>query len=118
MTDAMAEVTTVADDEIVVHVSPPPGIHGAGAGAVRAVRRSGLHPDHAYDVEGLSVRTLPRPPGDRLAKPIWSMGTGALVAAPVQRLWRAIRMLPCRWGKSLAFRWESHFLGELSASRC
>ena len=67
MTDAMAEVTTVADDEIVVHVSPPPGIHGAGAGAVRAVRRSGLHPDHAYDVEGLSVRTLPRPPGDRLA---------------------------------------------------
>jgi 3',5'-cyclic-AMP phosphodiesterase len=49
------ELTTVADDEAVVHVGP----------AVRRYR--GLSPATDYDLDGLAVRTLPRPGGDLLA---------------------------------------------------
>jgi len=49
------ELTTVADDEVVFH-------DGA------EVRRyPGLDPDTEYELEGQLVRTLPRPPGPRLA---------------------------------------------------
>ncbi len=49
------EVSTVADDEVVIHVG----------GEVR--RHENLHPDTGYEFEGLKVRTLPRPGGERLA---------------------------------------------------
>jgi predicted phosphodiesterase len=49
------ELTTVADDEAVLH-------DGA-----RVIRRGDLDPDHEYEVEGVVVRTLPRPGGERLA---------------------------------------------------
>jgi 3',5'-cyclic AMP phosphodiesterase CpdA len=50
------EVTTVADDEVVVH-------DGA------SVRRyEGLAPDAAHDLDGLTVRTLPRPGGELLCR--------------------------------------------------
>ncbi|MFN2606956.1 MAG: metallophosphoesterase [Acidimicrobiales bacterium] len=51
------EVTTVADDAAVLH-------DGA-----RVVRHEGLRPDTDYRLEGTAVRirTLPRPPGRRLA---------------------------------------------------
>jgi Icc protein len=49
------ELTTVADDEAVLHDGP------------RVIRRRGLAPDTDYEVEGMSFRTLPRPPGERLA---------------------------------------------------
>ncbi|MBV8305796.1 MAG: metallophosphoesterase [Acidimicrobiia bacterium] len=49
------EVTTVADDEAVVFEGPD-------------VRRyDGLEPDREYALDGVSLRTLPRPPGERLA---------------------------------------------------
>ena len=49
------EVTTVADDEAVVFEGPD-------------VRRyHGLEPDREYALDGVSLRTLPRPPGERLA---------------------------------------------------
>jgi len=50
------ELTTVADDEIVTHE--------------RAVvrRYTGLAPDTLVDVDGTTVRTLPRPPGSMLAR--------------------------------------------------
>ncbi|MBV8296777.1 MAG: hypothetical protein JO085_08080, partial [Acidimicrobiia bacterium] len=49
------EVTTVAEDEAVVFEGPD-------------VRRyDGLEPDHEYALDGVSLRTLPRPPGERLA---------------------------------------------------
>jgi predicted phosphodiesterase len=67
MTEALAEITTVADDEIVVHVPPAPAVDDGHAGVVRVVRRTGLEPDRDHTVEGLTVRTLPRPPGERLA---------------------------------------------------
>jgi predicted phosphodiesterase len=51
----MIEVTTVADDEAVLHDGP------------RVIRRDGLEPDRDYEVEGVSVHTLPRPPGALLA---------------------------------------------------
>jgi 3',5'-cyclic-AMP phosphodiesterase len=50
------ELTTVADDEIVTH-----------DGAV--VRRyTGLAPDTEVAVDGVTIRTLPRPPGSMLAR--------------------------------------------------
>ncbi|MGI9021720.1 MAG: metallophosphoesterase family protein [Acidimicrobiales bacterium] len=49
------EVTTVADDAVVLH-------DGA-----RVVRHDGLEPATAYHLEGLDIETLPRPPGERLA---------------------------------------------------
>jgi Icc protein len=49
------EVSSVADDEVVVHV-------GAD------VRRyPGLRPDTSYEFDGVEVRTLPRPAGEQLA---------------------------------------------------
>jgi predicted phosphodiesterase len=66
MTEGLAEVTTVADDEIVVHVPPAPG-NDDGDGTVRVVRLVGLDPESDHDVEGVRVRTLARPPGERLA---------------------------------------------------
>lgn len=54
------EVTTVADDEVVVHLP-------AAAGEPAQVTRTrNLEPDHIYDIAGVRVRTLPRPPGERL----------------------------------------------------
>jgi 3',5'-cyclic AMP phosphodiesterase CpdA len=50
------ELTTVADDEIVTHDGP-------------VVRRyTGLTPDTEVVVDGVTVRTLPRPPGSMLAR--------------------------------------------------
>jgi predicted phosphodiesterase len=49
------ELTTVADDEAVLHDGP------------RVIRRDGLEPDRDYDIDGVSLRTLPRPGGARLA---------------------------------------------------
>jgi 3',5'-cyclic-AMP phosphodiesterase len=51
----MIELTTVADDEAVLH-------DGA-----RVIRRDGLEPDRDHEVEGVAFRTLPRPGGARLA---------------------------------------------------
>lgn len=51
----MIELTTVADDEAVLH------------DGVRVVRAADLAPDTEYTVEGVELRTLPRPPGERLA---------------------------------------------------
>ncbi len=48
------DLTTVADDEVVIH-------DGA---TVRTY--DGLEPDHAYELDGLAVRTLARPPGPLL----------------------------------------------------
>ena len=59
-----AELTTVADDEVVVHV--PAG--DSADEPVRVVALSGLQPGTAYEVEGLAVRTLERPPGELLAR--------------------------------------------------
>jgi 3',5'-cyclic AMP phosphodiesterase CpdA len=49
------ELTTVTDTAAVLH------------DGVRAVRVDGLAPDEEATAEGLTFRTLPRPPGDRLA---------------------------------------------------
>jgi Icc protein len=49
------DVTTVADDEVV--------LHDAG----RPITHAGLTPDTPYEFDGVSARTLPRPPGERLA---------------------------------------------------
>ena len=51
----MIELTTVADDEAVLHDGP------------RVIRRDGLEPDRDYDVEGVAFHTLSRPGGARLA---------------------------------------------------
>src|SRR6266851_4747464 len=58
------ELTTVADDHVVLHV--PAGADEPGSPA-RALRFYGLQPDRDYTLEGVEVRTLPRPPGERLA---------------------------------------------------
>src|SRR3954453_13130237 len=50
-----AEVHTVADDEVVVFDGDD------------WTRIEGLDPDHEYTVLGETFRTLPRPPGERLA---------------------------------------------------
>ncbi|HET6795008.1 MAG TPA: metallophosphoesterase [Acidimicrobiales bacterium] len=55
------ELTTVADDEAVLH---HPATEGAPA---RAVRVAGLEPDSEYEAEGVTFRTLPRPAGERLS---------------------------------------------------
>lgn len=62
MVSGALELTTVADDEVVFHV--PAGADGSPA---RAIRYGGLDPDTTYTLEGVVVRTLPRPPGERLA---------------------------------------------------
>jgi 3',5'-cyclic-AMP phosphodiesterase len=49
------DLTTVADDEAVLH------------DGVAEHRHEGLAPDTAYDLDGHSFRTLRRPPGERLA---------------------------------------------------
>jgi Icc protein len=49
------DVTTVAEDEAVLH------------DGVRVERHEGLNPDTEYTFGGETVRTLPRPPGERLA---------------------------------------------------
>ncbi|HWC11279.1 MAG TPA: metallophosphoesterase, partial [Acidimicrobiales bacterium] len=46
---------TVADDGAVLHDGP------------RVVRHEGLEPDTGYERDGTTFRTLPRPPGERLA---------------------------------------------------
>jgi 3',5'-cyclic-AMP phosphodiesterase len=55
------ELTTVSDDDVVLHLP-------TGEGAARVVRHVGLEPDTDYQFEGLSVRTLPRPGGELLAR--------------------------------------------------
>jgi len=49
------ELTTVADDEAVFH-------RGS-----EVLRHPGLDPDTDYELYGIAFRTLPRPPGERLA---------------------------------------------------
>lgn len=49
------DLTTVADDEVVLHDAGRPLTH------------RGLAPDTAYEFDGVAARTLPRPPGERLA---------------------------------------------------
>ena len=49
------EVTTVADDEVTLHVGAQ--VH----------RHTGLEPDCNYDFDGVAARTLSRPAGERLA---------------------------------------------------
>jgi Icc protein len=49
------ELTTVADDEAVLH------------DGLRVVRHGDLAPGTDYECDGVAVRTLPRPPGERLA---------------------------------------------------
>jgi Icc protein len=58
-----AELSSVSDDDVVVH------LYGDGRpeGEVEVVRLEGLEPGRDYQVAGLSVRTLNRPPGERLA---------------------------------------------------
>jgi Icc protein len=51
-----AELTTVADDEVVVHIGPE----------VRRYRD--LEPDRTYELDGVEARTLPRPPGALLTR--------------------------------------------------
>jgi Icc protein len=63
-----AELTTVADDEIVVHVRPGGGDRGGTGGAARAVSLTGLTPGAEYEVEGMRARTLGRPGGELLTR--------------------------------------------------
>ena len=49
------ELTTVADDGAVLHEG------------LRVVCHERLKPDTEYDLDGMTLRTLPRPPGERLA---------------------------------------------------
>ena len=49
------ELTTVTDTEAVLH------------DGLRVVRVDGLKPNREHTVEGVTFRTLPRPPGERLA---------------------------------------------------
>jgi Icc protein len=53
--DGAVECFSVADDEVVF-------FHGA-----RVLRRAGLQPGSEVTVDGITVRTLPRPPGSLLA---------------------------------------------------
>jgi predicted phosphodiesterase len=53
--DGVLEVTTVADDEAVLF------------DGTEVVHYVGLEPDTEYEHDGVSFRTLPRPPGERLA---------------------------------------------------
>lgn len=59
------EVTTRADDLIVMHRRRPDAEHGGGA----EVRRlEGLAPGAEVTVDGVTVRTLQRPPGELLTR--------------------------------------------------
>jgi Icc protein len=49
------EVSSVADDEVVIHIG------------AETHRYDGLNPDTDYVFDGVAVRTLPRPGGERLA---------------------------------------------------
>ncbi|MDQ1445137.1 MAG: 3,5-cyclic-AMP phosphodiesterase [Acidimicrobiaceae bacterium] len=53
--NAQAELTTVAEDEAVFHRGEAAIVH------------DGLEPDTEYTFHGVAFRTLPRPPGERLA---------------------------------------------------
>ena len=53
--DLQVELTTVTDSEAVLH------------DGLRVVRVDGLRPDREHTIEGLTFRTLPRPPGEHLA---------------------------------------------------
>jgi predicted phosphodiesterase len=55
------ELTTVADDEVVLHVPT------SADRPARVITRRGLEPDREHEVEGVAFRTLPRPGGERLA---------------------------------------------------
>jgi 3',5'-cyclic-AMP phosphodiesterase len=55
------ELTTVADDEVVLHVP------ASADRPALVIARGGLEPDRDHEVEGVAFRTLPRPPGERLA---------------------------------------------------
>ena len=50
------DVTTVADDLVVLH------------DGVRVHRYDGLSPDTDYELDGVAVRTLPRPGGELLCR--------------------------------------------------
>ncbi len=50
------ELTTVADDEAVIH------------DGFEVRRYEGLEPDHVYELDGFVFRTLPRPPGEMIAR--------------------------------------------------
>jgi 3',5'-cyclic AMP phosphodiesterase CpdA len=52
--DGRVELTTVADDEVVLH------------DGTEVRRHQGLESDHEYQLDGVTVRTLPRPAGERL----------------------------------------------------
>ena len=54
------EVTTVADDLVVIHTTT--------AGVAAAHRFDGLAPDREHTLLGTTVRTLPRPPGELLCR--------------------------------------------------
>jgi Icc protein len=60
VTRAGLELSTVADDEVVLHAPAP------GGGAPRVVRLGGLAPGTEHELEGVRVRTLERPGGERL----------------------------------------------------
>lgn len=59
--EPIPELSTVADDEVVVHIP------ASGFAPARAIRRVGLAPDHDVEVAAIATRTLPRPPGQRLS---------------------------------------------------
>ncbi|HZU72960.1 MAG TPA: metallophosphoesterase [Acidimicrobiales bacterium] len=60
------EVTTVGYDEVVIHT--PAGPDGSGGWRpAEAHRFADLAPDTEHRLMGLTVRTLPRPPGELLA---------------------------------------------------
>lgn len=65
MTDAPWEVTTRADDLVVLHRPRPGAPEGAGADVRRL---EGLAPDTEVTVDGTTVRTLPRPAGALLCR--------------------------------------------------
>lgn len=56
------ELTTVADDEVVLHRRGGEGVEP------EVVSLRGLLPDQEVDVHGVRVRTLPRPPGELLCR--------------------------------------------------
>ncbi len=60
------EVTTVADDSAVLHEVPE--FSDSEVPVVDVKRLDGLEPETDYDIEGLVVRTLPRPPGELLCR--------------------------------------------------
>ncbi len=59
--DALPELSTVADDEVVVHVP------ASEESEARVVRRTELSADADHEVEGILVHTLAAAPGERLA---------------------------------------------------